>query len=294
MKSMRWRITLAVLWLSLVFNIERFDFEKGTTVNLASSFYILVAVVTAVFLLVPMQRRVMYIAGASIFTVYIILKFFGTTPVFQDIHKYLTITELGALLITMVLTWLVNQSLQDFEASVEAISLPKGREGVLEYDQMQERIRTELGRARRHQHPMSLAAIELDPATSEAALHRAIRDAQAALLRRYVQVQFGVFLTKHTRETDAVAHHSATGQFLFLAPETPADQTESLLARLSHQVEENLGLRFRYNVADFPKTALTSEELVHKATEKLQRETDSSSDYRTTREPAVATRTADT
>lgn len=294
MKAMRWRITLAVLWLSLLFNIERFDFDKGTTVNLASSFYILAAIATAVFLLVPMQRRVMYIVGASIFTGYIALKFFGTTPVFQGIHKYLTITELGALLITMGLTWLVNQGLQDFEASVEAISLPKGREGVLEYDQMQERIRTELGRARRHQHPMSLAAIELDPATSEAALHRAIRDAQAALLRRYVQVQFGVFLTKHTRETDAVAHHSATGQFLFLAPETPADQTESLLARLSHQVEENLGLKFRYNVADFPKTALTSEELVHKAIEKLQRETDTSNDYRATREPAVATRTADT
>jgi GGDEF domain-containing protein len=291
---MRWRITLAILWLSLLFNVERFDFEKGTNVNLASFFYMLVVATAAIFLLVPMKRRVMYGVGAGILTVYTILKFFSVVPVFQGFHKYLTITEIGALLITMALTWLVNQGLQDFEASVEAISLPKGRAGLLEYDQMQERIRTELGRARRHQHPMSLAAIELDPVTSEAALHRAIRDAQAALLKRYVQVQFGVFLSKHTRETDAVAHHNQTGQFLLLAPETPADQTESLLARLGHQVEENLGLRFRYNVADFPKTALTSEELVHKATEKLQQETETSSDYRAKREPAVTTRTADT
>lgn len=294
MKSMRWRITLTVLWLSLLFNVERFDFEKGTTVNLASAFYGLAAVTTAILLLVPMKRRALYFVGAGIFTVYAILKFISVTPVFQSYHKYLTITEVGALLITMALTWLVNQGLQDFEASVEAISLPKGREGVLEYDQMQERIRTELGRARRHQHPMSLAAIELDPVSSEAALHQAILDAQAALVKRYVQVQFGVFLTKHTRETDAVAHQSDTGQFLLLAPETPADQTEGLLARLSHQVEEHLGLRFRYNVADFPKTALTSEELVHKATEKLQHEAEAARDYRAKREPAVTTRTADT
>lgn len=294
MKSLRWRITLAVLWLSLLFNIERFDFDTGTTVNLASSFYILVAFTTAVFLLLPMKRQMMYAVGVGVFSLYTALKVMSITPVFQGYHKYLTITEIGALLITIALTWLINQGLRDFEEAVEAISLPKGREGVLEYDQMQERIRTELGRARRHQHPMSLAAIELDAATSEMALHRAIRDAQAALLKRYVQVQFGVFLTKHTRETDAVAHHTQTGQFLLLAPETPADQTEGLLSRLSHQVEESLGLQFRYNVADFPKTALTSEELVHKATEKLQREAETTTDHRAKREAPVKTRTADT
>lgn len=294
MKSMRWRVAITILWLSLLFNIERFDFEKGANVNLASSFYILAAVTAALFLVIRMNQRVMYGLGAGVFTAYTILKVTSPIPVFRDFHKYITITEIVALIITIALTWLVNRGLQDFEDAVEAISLPKGRAGVLDYDQMQERIRTELGRARRHQHPMSLAAIEIDPTTSEAALHRAVRDAQVALLKRYVQVQFGVFLSKNTRETDAVAHHDDQGHFLLLAPETPADQTEGLLNRLSHQVEEHLGLRFRYNVADFPKTALTSEELVHKATEKLRRETETSNDQRSKPEPAVTTRTADT
>jgi GGDEF domain-containing protein len=277
----------------VLFNIERFDFDKGTTVNLASSFYVLAAAATALFLLIPLGRRSMYVLAAGVFTAYILLKVAGNAPVFQGYHKYLTVTEVVALCITMALTWLVNQGLQDFEQAVEAISLPKGRSGLLQYDQMQERIRTELGRARRHQHPMSLAAIELDPVTSEAALHRAVRDAQAALLKRYVQVQFGVFLTKHTRETDAVAH-APDGTFLLLAPETPGEQIESVLARLTNQVEDNLGLRFHYNVADFPKAALTSEELVHKATEKLRQDSSGGAEPRVAREPAVATRTADT
>ncbi|HNP70877.1 MAG TPA: hypothetical protein PKK15_07210 [Kouleothrix sp.] len=294
MKSMRWRVAITILWLSLLFNIERFDFDKGANVNLTSAFYILVAVASALFMLVRMNQRVMYALGAGVFTAYTIVKVVSPIPVFQGFHKYITITEIVALMITMALAWYVNRGLQDFEEAVEAISLPKGRAGVLDYEQMQERIRTELGRARRHQHPMSLAAIELDPSTSEAALHRAVRDAQVALLKRYVQVQFGVFLSKNTRETDAVAHHDDHGHFLLLAPETPAEQTEGLLSRLSHQVEEHLGLRFRYSVADFPKTALTSEELVHKASEKLRREPDTSDEQRSKPEPAVTTRTADT
>lgn len=294
MKSMRWRVALLVGWLSLLFNIERLDLEEGTNVNLASSFYVLAAATAVLFLLIRMRRRMPFVLGTGIFTAYAIVKIASASPIFQGFHKYITITEIVALAITMVLTWLINQGLHDFEGAVEAISLPKGRAGVLEYDQMQERIRTELGRARRHQHPMSLAAIEIDPVTSDRALHRAVRDAQAALLKRYVQVQFGLFLSKHTRETDAVAHHDHNGHFLLLAPETPAEQTESLLNRLGNQVEEHLGLRFRYHVADFPKTALTSEELVHKATEQLRREATISTERRTPPEPAVTTRTADT
>jgi GGDEF domain-containing protein len=294
MKSMRWKIALSVLWLSLLFNIERLDFDKGTTVNLASAFYVLAVATAALFLIVPMSRRVAYVAGGSIFAAYTLIKVASPVPVFQGYHKYLTITEMVALLITMYLTWLVNHGLQDFEQSVEAISLPKGRAGLLDYDKMQERIRAEMGRARRHQHPMTVAAIELDAVTSEAVLHRAVRDAQQALLKRYVQVQFGVFMTKHIRETDVMAHQDADGHFLLLAPETPGEQVEGMLARLSTQVEEHLGLRFHYHIADFPKTALTSEELVHKATEQLRRETATSTDRRAQREPAVATSSVDT
>lgn len=293
MKSMRWRIGLTILWLSLLFNVERFDFETGANVNLASSFYVLAAATAALFLLIAMKRRAMYILAGGVFVIYALLKYASPIPVFQGFHKYLTITEIVALLITMGLAWLVNQGLDDFEQAVEAISLPKGRAGVLEYDQMQDRIRTELGRARRHQHPMSLAAIEVDPVTSEAALHRAVRDAQAALVKRYVQVQLGVFLTKNTRETDAVAH-AEDGMFLLLAPETPGEHTEGLLSRLSHQVEESLGLKFRYSIADFPKTALTSEELIHKATEQLRQDAETINGRLPQSEPAVAPRAADT
>ena len=35
MKQMRWRTILLVLWLALLFNIERIDFDKTSPFNLA-------------------------------------------------------------------------------------------------------------------------------------------------------------------------------------------------------------------------------------------------------------------
>jgi GGDEF domain-containing protein len=127
-----------------------------------------------------------------------------------------------------------------------------------------------MGRARRHQRPISVAMIDLDPTTFEAALHQAVRDAQAALIKRYVQVRLGLFLSKHIRGTDVIAHHTEDGRFLLLAPETPSEQMQEMLKRLSREVEDQMGLRFRYGIADFPNMALTSEELLRKVTENLQ------------------------
>src|SRR5689334_23306759 len=115
MKSMRWRIALMVLWLSLLFNIERLDIDREAAVNLSSPFYILAALAAALFLLVSLRRQYMYIAAAGILGVYTTLKVISVTPVFQGIYKYLTMTEIVALTITMGLAWLVNQGLQDFE-----------------------------------------------------------------------------------------------------------------------------------------------------------------------------------
>lgn len=270
MKQMRWRTILLILWLTLLFNIERLDLDGGPSFNLASSVYVLALATVCLFLLVPLSRRQMYVALVTVLGAYALFKALHVTPIFSGVHKYLTITEIVALLITAGLAWLVNQALFDFEGAVEAISLPEGRPQLLAYDKVQERMRAEMGRARRHQRPISVAMIDLDPSTFEAALHQAVREAQAAMIARYVQVRLGVFLSKRIRGTDVIAHHTEGGRFLLLAPETPADQTNELLKRLAREVEAQMGIRFRYSVADFPNTALTSEELLRKVTEDLK------------------------
>jgi GGDEF domain-containing protein len=259
-----------VLWLTFLFNIERLDFE-GSPFNLASAVYVLAAATVGLFLLVPMKRRQVYLAAFGVMATYAAFKGLNLSTFFTGVHKYLTVTEIVALLVTIGLSWLVSQALHEFTEAVEAISMPEGRAQLLSYDKVQERIRAEMGRARRHQRPISVAMIEVDPSTFEAALHQAVRDAQAAMIERYVEVRLGVFLSKQVRGTDVIAHRPEGGRFLLLAPETPSDQTSGMLKRLAREVEDQMGIRFRYSIADFPNGALTSEELLRKVAEDLQR-----------------------
>jgi GGDEF domain-containing protein len=273
MKRMRWLTMLLVVWLTLLFNLERLDLGMGreSPFNLASSVYVLAAATVVLFLVVPPRRSYLYLASAAILGAYAAFKGLQLSSFFTGIHKYLTITEIVALLVTIGLSWLVSLALREFRDAVEAISMPEGQAQLLSYDKVQERIHAEMGRARRHQRPISVAMIELDPSTFDAALHQAVRDAQAAMIERYVQVRLGVFLSKNVRGTDVVAHQPEGGRFLLLAPETPAEQTNGMLRRLAREVENQMGIRFRYSIADFPNTALTSEELLRKVSEDLQR-----------------------
>jgi hypothetical protein len=301
MKRMRWHVIVLVLWLTLLFNIERLDFDQVdldqvVTVNLASYFYILIAATVALFLFVPFRRSQMYLASLGVLSIYTVVGVLEPAISFTGVAKYLRITEIVALLITIGLTWLVSQALQDFMEAVEAISLPEGRPRLLSLDKFHERIRAELGRARRHQDPISVSMIELNPSTFEASLHQAVRDAQAAMTKRYVQVRFGVFLAKQIRETDAIATHDKDGRFLILAPQATAAQMTAMLKRLEHNVARQMDVRFRYSTADFPNAALTSEELISKAAEELQNQGMLHDDYQNGAQskPVVAAKEADT
>ena len=135
-------------------------------------------------------------------------------------------------MITAGLTWWMSQALQRFSRCGRGDLDARGTPQLLSYDKVQERIRAEMGRARRHQRPISVAMIELDPSTFEAALHQAVRDAQAAMIERYVQVRLGHVLKQTGTWTDVIAHQPEGGRFLLLAPETPSDQTTGMLRRL--------------------------------------------------------------
>lgn len=269
MKRMRLKITLLIVWLLLLFNLERVGAELAAPLGLGP-FALAVAVALALlFLLVPMRRGHAYLAVAGALAGYALVQTRGGASLFAG-GPYATLVEIAALIVSAGLAWLVSQDLHDFVQAVEAISLPEGRPDLLAYEQIDERLQAEIERARRYQRPFSVAMIELDPETYAAALHRAVRETQMSMIGRYVQIRFGTLLSRHIRQTDLLAHDAKGRRFLLLAPENPVDQTVQMLGRLERTIYGQLGVRFRYSVADFPGTALTSEELLRRVTEALR------------------------
>ena len=262
MRRLLWRTTLLIVWLTLIFNIERLDFEQGAVVNLPSFFYGLAAATVLLLLWLPPSRRQLPFVVGSILVAHVASRAVLGLPLFDGVQKYLLFTELTALLVTAGLTWWLGRVVHDFEDAVAAISLPKGHARVLSPKKLDKRLQAEMGRARRHRQPLSVALLTIDPTTFQAALHQAARDVQAAMLARYVRVRVALFLGRRIRESDVIAQHTKSGDFLLVAPQTPADQAERMLERLARAVENEMQIRIQYRVADFPTTALTAEELV--------------------------------
>lgn len=269
MKRIKWQVGSLAVWLTFLFNIERLDFQGGTTVNLASFVYGLAGVTTVLFLIVPLRRKHLYPAITALLALYLIVKVLLPTPLFAGADKFLTVTEVLVLIISAGLSWRVARTLHDFQETVEAISLPEGRTQLLPYRKALKRLQDELGRSRRYQRPLSVTALEIDQTTFASLLHRTAREVQAAMIARYAMVRVGVFLTRRIRDSDLVAEYGEGGRFLLVTPETTADQSEALLDRLLREAQDEIGVSFRYSTADFPATALTSEELVRSATDLL-------------------------
>lgn len=265
MRQMQYRVILLVGWLALLFNIERVDINHHAIVNLAPFVYILATLSVVLLLTIPMQRQMVLLVTTVVVLVYIVLKLWYPLPFFVGINKYLTITELVALFVTIGLSFLVSQALQDFIGAVEAVSLPEKNTKLLSHNTFLERTRVELGRARRHQRPLSIATLKLDKTSFDAALHQAAREAYNTMVERYVKVRFGLFLAGYIRETDTITYQNKQGHFLLLAPETSGFQLNTMLERLASIVHKQTGIQFDYNVADFPQAALTLDELIKQA-----------------------------
>jgi hypothetical protein len=272
MRYLRLRFVVLIIWLLGLFGFERLNLglANDSALNLASWVYVLAGCAAIFVLLVPNRRWVLPTVSIATVLAYVTLRALEPVPLIAGLYKFVTVTELLALTMSIGLSWWVSIAIADFYGAVEAISMPEGYGQLLKYEAISERMQLELGRARRHQRPVSMAVVELDSSTVSESFHEAVRAAQASMHERYMMVQAGVFLSRHLRETDVVSLDERSGRFVLLLPETSSVQTDTLLRRLAQQLESTWGMRFRYSMADFPNDALTTEELLRSAGQNLR------------------------
>jgi GGDEF domain-containing protein len=63
------------------------------------------------------------------------------------------------------------------------------------------------------------------------------------------------------------------GRFIVLSPETSAENSAMLVQRIQAAAVEHLGVNVKCGVASFPDSALTFDDLVHQAENRIQRVT---------------------
>jgi GGDEF domain-containing protein len=109
--------------------------------------------------------------------------------------------------------------------------------------------------------------IESD-AENEKTTREMLKGIQHDLLNRFTSARVGQIIDDRIRQTDLVLR-DRRGRFIILCPETDLENASSLAQRIAQAVKDRTSLHVLWGAAAFPEEALTFDDLLQKARERL-------------------------
>ena len=259
----------AAIYLAVVFVLGQTDYNGRPIINFASYFYLAVMIAIPVTLFFPSISRVAsYVPLAVWGGVYLIL--------LQVINRDLSANagEFPVIILEFVLleagVWFAHQlalQIGHAESIMDALALSAFPNRAHDIEAESQRIKIELIRSRRYHRPLSLIVIESE-SEDQKTTREMLKSVQQDLLNRFSSARVGQIIDDRIRQTDLVLRDHR-GRFVILCPETNLDNTILLAKRITQAVKERTNLHVLWGVAAFPEEALTFEDLLQKASERL-------------------------
>jgi hypothetical protein len=276
MRSFRLSIIVMLVFLTIVFNIERLDIGEENLINIQTFVYILVLAAVVATLAIPALRKAhVGVSYALWLAAYAVLKFVtnnGQNRILGGIYTYLTITEITLLMLTVALVMQLASQVDDVETTVRNILFADKSQRVLLLEEAENDIKREMYRSRRLQQPLSIAVIEPSSATEDVAMTQTIREVQQMLKQHYLAISMARGLDKMLRRTDLLLEQSPKGRIVILSPETSAEGATSLVDRVRQTLHAQYRVKVNSAIAAFPEDALTFDELISHAESQLEGE----------------------
>ena len=261
----------AAIYLAVVFVLGQTDYTGRPIINFASYFYLAVMIAIPVTLFFPSISRVAsYVPLAVWGGVYLIL--------LQVINRDLSANagEFPVIILEFVLleagVWFAHQlalQIGHAESIMDALALSAFPNRAHDIEAESQRIKIELIRSRRYHRPLSLIVIELE-SEDQKTTREMLKSVQQDLLNRFTSARVGQIIDDRIRQTDLVLRDHR-GRFVILCPETNLENTILLAKRIAQAVKERTNLHVLWGVAAFPEEALTFDDLLQKASERLIR-----------------------
>ena len=259
----------AAIYLALIFVLGQSDYAGRPIINFASYFYLAVIVAVPVTLFFPSISRVSVYVPLLVWAgVYLVL--------LQIINRsYSANTEELPVIVLEFLfleggVWFAHQlsmQISHAESVMDALALSAFPNRANDIDSENQRIKIELTRSRRYHRPLSLLVIESE-SEDEKTTREMLKSIQHDLLNRFTSARVGQIIDDRIRQTDLVLR-DRRGRFIILCPETDLEDASLLAKRIAQAVKERTSLRVLWGVAAFPEEALTFDDLLQKARERL-------------------------
>lgn len=277
---MRKAVVYLLIFLAVVYNVERLDFGRRNLIDISSIVYIIIlAAIGSIVMFRSFSRLPLRVQLGSWLAVYLTARigavYLMGRPIWGGIYTYLTITEISIVLASVLLARNVADHLSDFEEAVQNITLADISHRVSHITEAYEEVQKEIMRSRRHNYPVSIMLVEPDPDSVQVTLNRSVLEIQQAMMTRYVLTSLMRITKEMTRRTDMIIDHALDkDSFVVFCPDTNGEDALLLANRLQNAVYEQLGVRVCCGLATFPEEALTFETLIERADLKIQCEKD--------------------
>jgi GGDEF domain-containing protein len=259
----------AAIYLALIFVLGQMDYANKPIINFASYFYLAVMVAVPLTLFFPSISRVsVYIPLLVWAGVYVVL--------LQVINRNYSANrgEVSVIVLEVILlevgVWYAHQlavQISHAESIMDALALSAFPNQARNIDEENQRIKVELTRSRRYHRPLSLVLIEAE-SEDEKITREMLKSIQHDLLSRFTTARVGQIIDDRIRQTDLVLRDHR-GRFIILCPETEYSSAALLAKRVSQAIKERTSLKVLWGVSAFPDEALTFDDLIQKARERL-------------------------
>ena len=261
----------AAFYLAVIFVLGQTDYMGRPIINFASYFYLLVILAVPITLFFPSISRVPSFVPLVFWAgVYLVL--------LQTIDRGLssTVGEFSVVVLEFVMleigVWFAYQltsQLSHAESIMDALALSAFPNRAHDIEVEQQRIKIELTRSRRYHRPLSLVIIESMNDDEKIAIE-VLKGIQHDLMNRFTSARVGQIIDDRIRQTDLVLR-DYRGRFVILCPETDLASANLLAKRIVSSIKERTDLYARFGAAAFPDEALTFDDLLQMASERLVR-----------------------
>lgn len=263
---MKWVRTWFVVlfgWLFVFYNIERLH----EPINLASFVYALVPVCCLPIILVRQFHRMppTYPLAAVLPAALVMKGFLGYQIAGQQLP--LTVTELGALAVTILLSHRIGRGLEEFYQAVATTAQTRMDDRSMPFELGQAEMYREVRRARQFHRPLTMLTITANEDSMQASLDRFIREVQQMTVRQYVTSKLASLLSSQMKDCDIITYRD--DHFVAVLPETEREGAMRVVEQLRSAAQSELGLQLKIGTCTFPEEEVTFVNLLSNAESQL-------------------------
>jgi GGDEF domain-containing protein len=269
MNDLKNSVAFLFFFLLLIFGVAQVNYIEENVINFSPVFFILITLaVVAGILIQPTRGFSIYVFLTSWAVVYVLTWLFYWRPLGREPVQVLLI-QFMLVEITAGLAYDVGRQIGNVSHLLQGLASRTFPNRTIDLKLAEDRVSAELTRSRRYHHPLSLLIVQADrfrrgKSQTEPILQRDI-------LSQFASAKVGQIINERARETDLIMRDEQ-GRFIILCPETDLESSETLARRIEEAVARIMDAEIDWGSAFFPGEALTFEDLVLKAEERLAAE----------------------